>query len=207
MARIVFVGGGIVGLATALMLRRAGHDVTVLERDAAGLPGSPDAAWQAWRRPGNAQFRQPHYLHAAGSHILDEFLPEVQKALMRADACTVDLLSVMPSSIEDRARRPGDEQFVSLTARRPVLEYAVAATAEASLEVRRGVAVTELMTGREAVRGVPHVTGVRTSTGEQLAADLVIDATGRASTLPRWLAEVGARPLAEQAEDSGFTYY
>jgi hypothetical protein len=51
------------------------------------------------------------------------------------------------------------------------------------------------------------LTGVRTFDGAQLAADLVIDATGRRSALPGWLAELGARPMAEQAEDSGFAYY
>jgi 2-polyprenyl-6-methoxyphenol hydroxylase-like FAD-dependent oxidoreductase len=47
----------------ALMLARDGLEVTVLERDGAPAPGSPDDAWQAWERHGVAQFRQPHYLH------------------------------------------------------------------------------------------------------------------------------------------------
>jgi 2-polyprenyl-6-methoxyphenol hydroxylase-like FAD-dependent oxidoreductase len=54
---------------------------------------------------------------------------------------------------------------------------------------------------------VPNVTGVHTSDGEELAADLVIDAMGRRSGLPGWLAGLGAQPLAEEAEDSGFSYY
>ena len=207
MARIVVVGGGFVGLATALGLAREGHDVTVLEKDPDRLPGYPGDAWQAWQRPGIAQFRQPHMVQAAGSQILAGFLPEVQQALLGAEAASFDLLSNMPPFIEDRASRPGDERFVAVTARRPVLEYAIAGTAEGSVDVRRGVAVTELLTGQQAAPGVPHVTGVRTSSGEHLAADLIIDSMGRGSVLPRWLADLGARPLTEQAEDSGFTYY
>jgi 2-polyprenyl-6-methoxyphenol hydroxylase-like FAD-dependent oxidoreductase len=206
MPRIVVIGGGIVGLSTAMMLAKQGHDVTVLERDGGGVPGSPDEAWRAWDRHGVAQFRQPHYLQAAGRQILDAALPEVTKALLGAGATTFDMLTLMPPFVEDRTPREGDERFVTVTGRRPVIEYAVA-TAAQNLEVRRGVSVTELVTGPEAAKGVPNVTGVRTSDGNELAADLVIDAMGRRSGLPGWLADLGAQPLAEEAEDSGFTYY
>ena len=60
MSRIVVAGGGIIGLSMAMMLTKQGHEVTVLERDDGGVPGSPDEAWQAWDRHGVAQFRQPH---------------------------------------------------------------------------------------------------------------------------------------------------
>jgi glycine/D-amino acid oxidase-like deaminating enzyme len=60
MARIVVVGGGIVGLGASVMLARDGHDVTVLERDAA-LPPDPRAAWDGWERRGVNQFRLLHF--------------------------------------------------------------------------------------------------------------------------------------------------
>jgi 2-polyprenyl-6-methoxyphenol hydroxylase-like FAD-dependent oxidoreductase len=207
MPRIVVVGGGVVGLSTALMLARQGHDITVVERDSDRLPASPGDAWQAWDRRGIAQFRQPHYLHPAGIHILSSLLPDVRDALLSAQSASFDLLSLMPPFIEDRAPRDGDERFLTVTARRPVLEYAMAATAEANIDVRRGVAVTELLTDSSAANAIPHVGGVRLSDGGHLAADLVIDAMGRRSPLPRWLADLGARPMGEEAEDSGFAYY
>ena len=52
-----------------------------------------------------------------------------------------------------------------------------------------------------------RVTGVRTEDGETLAADLVIDATGRSSRMPALLREAGAPEADEQGEDSGFIYY
>ena len=78
MSRIIVLGGGDVGLSTAMMLARQGHGVTVLERDGTPNPGSPEDAWQAWDRRGVAQFRQPHFLHAAARHIVDRELPEVK---------------------------------------------------------------------------------------------------------------------------------
>ena len=50
MARIVIAGGGVCGLAAGLMLHRDGHEVTVLERDRAPLPESPEDAWERWER-------------------------------------------------------------------------------------------------------------------------------------------------------------
>jgi 2-polyprenyl-6-methoxyphenol hydroxylase-like FAD-dependent oxidoreductase len=194
-------------MAAGMMLARDGCEVTVLERDGGAPPGSPGAAWRDWDRHGVAQFRQPHYLHAGGSHVLASALPEVAQALHDADATRFDVVSLLPPFVEDRAPREGDDRFVTLTARRPVIEYAVASTARRQLDLRRGVTVAGLVTGASAAPGVPHVTGVRTSDGEELACDLVIDAMGRRSELPRWLAALGARPLTEEAEDSGFTYY
>jgi hypothetical protein len=49
--------------------------------------------------------------------------------------------------------------------------------------------------------------GVRTDAGDEVQADIVIDAMGRGSKLPDWLSAMSARPPAEVAEDCGYTYY
>jgi 2-polyprenyl-6-methoxyphenol hydroxylase-like FAD-dependent oxidoreductase len=207
MSRVVVVGGGLIGMATAMMLAQDGAEVIVLERDGDAVPGSPGTAWQDWDRRGIAQFRQPHLLLPAGHHILTGRLPEVAKAVRGAGGTTFDPLTLLPPFIEDREPREGDERFTSVTARRPVLEYAFASCAPRHVDVRRGVAVSELVSGQSVAAAVPHVTGVRTADGEHIACDLVVDAMGRRSELPRWLAALGARPVTEEAEDSGFTYY
>ena len=79
--------------------------------------------------------------------------------------------------------------------------------AERLIPVRRGVSVVGLLTGPSAAKGIPHVTGVRTMDGEEVPADLIVDATGRRSRLPNWLEAIGARRPIEEAEDSGFIYY
>ena len=64
-----------------------------------------------------------------------------------------------------------------------------------------------LLAGTTVAPGVPHVTGVVTDDGDEVRADLVVDASGRRSALPGWLAALGARPPYEELEDCGFIYY
>ena len=207
--RVLIVGAGICGLGAALLLARDGHDVTVIERDDDPLPDGPQNAWDRWSRKGVAQFRQPHNLMPGLRLMLETELPDVQDALRRAGAEKFDLLNPVPPSFADRTARSIDDKLWAYTARRPVAEwvFAVAASREPRLTVRRGAQVNELLAGARAVDGVPHVIGIKTTDGEQLHADLVIDAMGRASRSPRWLEAIGARPPHEEQEDCGFTYY
>jgi 2-polyprenyl-6-methoxyphenol hydroxylase-like FAD-dependent oxidoreductase len=207
MSTILILGGGVIGLSTAMMLARQGHSVAVFERDSEPLPRSPEEAWQTWERSGVAQFRLPHFLHPPVSRLLDSHLPDVKEALLRAGCITFDRLATMPPSITDRRPREGDERFLTITGRRPAIEYAVASVAEKLVTVRRGTSVAGLLTGTSAAIGIPHVTGVRTTDGEEVFADLIIDAMGRRSNLPNWLEAIGARRPIEEAEDSGFIYY
>ena len=76
------------------------------------------------------------------------------------------------------------------------------------ITIRRGVSIKGLVTGPPAAKGVPHVTGLVTDTGEQISADLVVDATGRRSPLTAWLEAAGTRPPIEQeSKISAFMYY
>jgi phytoene dehydrogenase-like protein len=162
MARILVLGGGVVGLSTAMMLARQGHSVTVFEHDSAPLPGSPEEAWRAWERRGVTQFRLPHFLHPPVRHLLDSHLPDVKEALLRVGCITFDVLETVPSSITDRSPREGDERFMTITGRRPPIEYAFASVAERVVPIRRGTSVGGLLTGPSAAKGIPHVAGVRT---------------------------------------------
>jgi 2-polyprenyl-6-methoxyphenol hydroxylase-like FAD-dependent oxidoreductase len=206
-AEITVLGAGVCGLATAILLARDGHGVTVLERDPAPAPVAVDDAWAEWARSGVVQFRQPHFLQARVRHVLDRELPDVRDALLASGGAVVDPVARLPAAIADRAPRDGDERFVSLTARRTTTEHVVASVAENEprVRVRRGVEVGALT--KRANGSVPHVTGVLTSAGEELASDLVVDAMGRNSKLPRWLREAGIGDVHEEAEDSGFLYY
>lgn len=210
MTEVLVCGGGICGLAAAMMLQRDGHDVTVLERDPAEPPGSVQEANEAWERPGVVQFRLGHYMHARFRHVLDEALPDVRDRLLAAGALKFDLFTEMwPATLTDRSPRDGDDRYWTLTGRRPMLElaFAQAAADEPGLKIERGVGVTGLITGPETAPGVPHVAGVVTEDGRELRADIVVDAMGRRSQVNEWLPQVGGRPPIEEAEDCGFAYY
>jgi 2-polyprenyl-6-methoxyphenol hydroxylase-like FAD-dependent oxidoreductase len=188
---IIVLGGGVCGLATAIMLARDGHEVSVLERDPAQPPAGPDDAWTSWTRPGVAQLRQPHFLQARVRHVLERELPDVCEHLLAARAAVVDPIERLPPAITDRAARAGDDRLVSVTARRTTTEHVVASVAEdePGVQVRRGVEVVGVTARRNG--GRPHVTGVRTRDGEELECDLLVDAMGRNSRLPRWLRAFG----------------
>lgn len=207
MADIVVCGGSVIGLVTAMLLAREGHDVTVLERDSAPVPDSIDAAWERWERAGVPQFRQPHNLFPRYRKILQTELPDVFDALVANGGTWVDFLGAMPPFITDREPRPHDDQFRFVTGRRPMVEYvhARAAADEPRVTVRRGAKVLGLLNDASG-NGAPRVTGVATEDGE-VRADLVIDAMGRRSPAADWLVALGARPPVVHSEDSGYAYY
>jgi 2-polyprenyl-6-methoxyphenol hydroxylase-like FAD-dependent oxidoreductase len=141
--------------------------------------------------------------------VCDQELPEMTDRLLAAGCVWRDPLAALPPGISDREPRPGDEALRFVTGRRPVIEYAVAGAAaeQPGVVIRRSVRVTELTGGPSTIPGIPHVTGVRTSGGEELRADLVVDAMGRRSRSAELLAALGAREPHVEAEDCGFVYY
>jgi 2-polyprenyl-6-methoxyphenol hydroxylase-like FAD-dependent oxidoreductase len=208
MAEVLIVGGGVVGMGLGMMLARDAHTVTIVERDAQPTPKDPEEAWDKWERRGVNQFRLPHLFMARYREILEEDLPDVAAAIGRDGAVRGNPVLGAPESITG-GPRPGDARYEILSGRRAVVERAVASVAEGTpgLEVRRGVAVAGLLGGPEATGGVPHVTGVRTTDGDEVWADLVIDCGGRRSALPDWLEALGARRPEDEVDDSGFIYF
>jgi protoporphyrinogen oxidase len=107
MGSIVVCGGSVIGLSTAMMLARDGHQVTVLETDPDDVPSGPGEAWASWQRKGVAQFRQPHNLFARFRQVCDEELPGLTQRLLVAGCVQVDPLESLPPAFP--TMHPGRE--------------------------------------------------------------------------------------------------
>src|SRR5206468_3198021 len=74
------------------------------------------------------------------------------------------------------------------------------------IELRAGV-VIEGLVGEARDGGRPTVTGVRLADGSTIPAAIVVDATGRRSRAPGWLAALGAPAPYERSAETGIFYY
>ena len=169
MAEILVLGAGLCGLSTAMLLARDGHQVTVLERDPAAPPEALQA-WEAWERRGVNQFRLPHFMLPRWRVQMERELPEVLDELLSAGGLRLNILAMLPESRRGPLR-DGDERFETVTARRPVLEAAVAAVASRTpgVTIRRGVTVTGLIADSPARARAARVRGVLAAGGRRCA--------------------------------------
>src|SRR5215468_11204531 len=112
----IVVGGGIGGLGSALALARAGHRVTLLERDVVPPAVDPDEAFRAERR-GAPQSLQTHGFLARLQVLLRDRFPDVMEDLL-AVGCTT-----MSGTADLGEPRPGDEDLAVLIVRRTTLDW------------------------------------------------------------------------------------
>lgn len=195
----VVIGAGMAGMLAARVL--AGHvgRVTVVERDRL-----PDAVQP---RRGVPQGWQVHALLARGLVGLERLFPGFGQDLQDAGAVPVrfprDVLVLTRAGWVDR-RAPG---WPSLSASRPLIEATVRRRLLAlpGITVLDGCQVTALGASDDGrvVRGVV----VRGDDGAaSVDADLVVDASGRGSRTPTWLADLGGPVPDRTTIDARITY-
>jgi flavin-dependent dehydrogenase len=206
-APAVVLGGGIAGLAAARLLTRHYPRVVVFERDRRPPASSPEEAFDGWERPGVPQFRHSHAFLARARLVLLAHLPDVLDRLRAAGVREISLAAAAPPGVE-LVPRPDDEDVVLLGCRRATFEWALGESVRdrPRIEVREGVTVAGLE-GARVDGGRPTVTGVRLVDGTVVPAALVVDATGRRSRAPEWLAALGGPPPHERSADTGIFYY
>jgi 2-polyprenyl-6-methoxyphenol hydroxylase-like FAD-dependent oxidoreductase len=192
--RVVVIGGGVAGLATALSVARSGHETVVVERDAMPPLRDGDEAFDGWARPSVPQWRQVHNFSARVRTLLAQHLPDVLDVL-RADG--IEEINPIHVLLPAGEHQPDDHELTGLVCRRPAFEWALRRVVEAEPGVRvvtAAVASLELTTGE-----TPAVVSVRLADGTRIAADLVVDAAGRRTPVPGWLSAAGvAVPLTSR---------
>ncbi|WP_280442771.1 FAD-dependent oxidoreductase [Nocardia brasiliensis] len=189
----IVVGAGIAGLLAARVLRDNFDRVTIVERDR--LPAEPVP------RPGVPQGRQANALMAKGRAVIEELCPGFTARLTDAGTQTLDTCRDVRLCLDTGlapVTQPGPPLQPSS---RPLLETTLRSlvTAAANVAVVDGQTVTGLSTDGAPLR----VTGVRLRSGDRLAADLVVDASGRSSHLRDWLTEQGAPRVPETVIAAG----
>lgn len=199
----VVLGGSIVGTVTASILSEHFEHVTVLERD--GLPESPGA------RGGVPHARHVHALLARGAAELERLFPGFLDEMVTAGARLIDIGRDVAWLTPSGWGVKFDSGFRLCCATRDLIEWQIRrrALARPNVTLRDGIAVDGLLTdpGRARVTGVRYRDRRRGGAAiDELAADLVVDATGRASQLPSWLAGIGRAPVRESVIDAGMSY-
>jgi 2-polyprenyl-6-methoxyphenol hydroxylase-like FAD-dependent oxidoreductase len=206
MPSVVIVGGSLAGLVSGLMLARAGHQVTVLERDAASTPCSVEQAAR-WVRPTVPQVQHAHGFLALAHSVLARRLPDVLDDMLAHGAGEYHLRQWMPPTAAGAETVSADrtDDLISLGCRRTTLEWILRrrALAQSGLTFHRGVLVTGLAWRPGPL---PQVIGVTTREHRTIRADVVLDASGRRTGLLRWAREAGVA-LEERDEDCEATAY
>lgn len=196
----VVVGASMGGLLTARALSDTYAKVFVVDRDR--LPGNPTA------RRGVPQGRQLHVLLARGREALDELFPGLSDELASLGAPLVDLHGQVHWYNDGYRMRRATSPLVAIGIGRPLLEHAVRERVAAISGVE--FLPPQEVLGVTATPDAQRVTGVRVRarSGEEhtIAADLVVDACGRASRTPIWLDQLGYPGPVEEQVHVGVTY-
>lgn len=199
--RAVVMGASMAGLVAARVLSDYFPQVIVLDRDV--LPAGAEA------RLGVAQGRHAHGLLASGLDALRRLFPSLEQRLLAAGAMTGDIVGSVRWHQHGHDKAKFDSGRHGLLVSRVLLESAVRECVRAlpGVQVVDRCHIRELLTSPD----YTAVTGVRASlpgeSPDDIVADLVVDATGRASRSVDWLAELGyPTPAVDRVQvDIGYT--
>ncbi len=195
----VVVGGSLAGLCAARVLADHVDRVTIVDRD--HFPDQPAV------RKGVPQAHHLHVLITAGQRALDELFPGLIAELHEAGAVSVggpqDILYLTASGW--RERFPTTHHLVG--ASRELIDWTVRQRllADDRIQFCAGHDVTTLLGNEERVTGI-RMRERGTGAEEELAAQIVVDASGRGSHAPEWLASLGYGRPAQTRIDAGLGY-
>ncbi|GAB4556709.1 MAG: hypothetical protein Tsb0020_00190 [Haliangiales bacterium] len=198
------IGSSMAGLLAARVLAQHFGRVTLVDRDRESL--SPDP------RRGVPQGRHAHVLLKAGADILEQLFPGLWVDMHHKGSVEVDLgadLAWFHYGVWKSRAHAGVEMHCQS---RPFLEWQVRERVRAlpGVEVIADTSVESLRYDRERGRVIGVSLRGRDQAAEaaprELLADLVVDASGRGTATPRWLAELGYPAPAEDVVATDVRY-
>jgi len=201
----VVIGGSVAGLLAAAALEPHFDQVTLVERDR--FP--PDPSF----RKGVPQARHLHILWGHGLDLVERLHPGVRTELLDAGA----LLLSMPQDVLWLSAAGWNNRFRSthqvLSCSRELLDWTLRRRLEQSAKVRlvTGFEATSLISANDSVTGVRLRARPGSAAGgggqqSELAADFVVDASGRGSHMPQWLRDIGRTAPRETTVNSFLGY-
>lgn len=184
MTRAVVIGASIAGLLVARVLSRHFGQVEVVERDR--LPDGPEF------RNGVPQSRHAHVLLRAGLDALESLFPGFGSELESAGAVHVEPPREMPWLNSAGWSLRFDAGIGFLSSSRELTESLIRNRLHSvpNVAFRTRTEVVGLLNSHGRMTGV-RVRAKDTSETTVIAADLVVDASGRMSRVPEWLEEAG----------------
>jgi len=188
----VVIGASMAGLLAARVLSEHFEQVTIIERDRLSEQVEP--------RKGVPQGKHAHILLMKGETILRELFPDLYETFAQDGAVPVNSAEVQWYDF-GAWRAPAPDPIKAYCGSRPFLEQHVRrfVTARANVRFLDRCEVSKLCTNEDRTRvlGVSVVHLSPEQYEEDLATNLVVDASGRGSRAPQWLTSLGYERVEE----------
>jgi 2-polyprenyl-6-methoxyphenol hydroxylase-like FAD-dependent oxidoreductase len=197
----VVIGASMAGLLAACALSETFNRVVLVERDL--LPDHPSD------RRGVPQGKHLHGLLAGGLVALSKLFPGFEDDLLAAGAVRSDVQSDIHWWVDAQLIKPEPSGIIGFSCSRRLLEHTVRQRVKALPEVEiidhcdvLGLVSTD---DGKTISGV-RIKSRASAEAAELPADLVIDATGRASRSSQWLTALGYQAAEEARIPVDITY-
>ncbi|MGI9372890.1 MAG: FAD-dependent oxidoreductase [Hyphomicrobiales bacterium] len=196
--RAVVIGAGMAGLMAAAVLSEQFAEVVIVEKDV--LPSTPKV------RKGVPQGAHVHTFLGFAVEAMEDLLPGIMSELYEAGAVQIRRNQDIWFHDASGPTPIRDVGILTPSVTRPLLEHVTRLRIRdmPNVHFKEAARFTGFCSGdNHQVSGVQVLTN---DTELEIAAELVVDCSGRATSLPRWLASEGYGEVERQELGIGMAY-